>query len=104
MIRTATEATSSHDSSRLYQCVIFLSTKKRRHAPRRRFVSPGLLDAVDLGEDLLGADFLRVRRHHRVDQLLHLVAPLERNALELALLLHLGELLLVFRGLDLPPV
>src|SRR5215475_5164048 len=61
-----------------------------------------LLDGVDLGKDSVRADLLGVSRHHRIDQLLHLRAVGESNALELAGLLERVELGAVFRRLDLP--
>src|SRR5687768_3336912 len=103
-MRIATEAASTQASSLPYQKVIFLSTKKRRHPAAPPFPQLKLLDRVDLGENLLGADFLGVSRHHRVDQLLHLVAALERHALELAFLLHLDELGFILARLDLAAV
>src|SRR5207244_4776924 len=47
---------------------------------------------VDLLEDAFGADFLGVGGHHGIGELLHGVALLERNALELAGLLQRIEL------------
>src|SRR6186713_2952618 len=94
-MRTATEMTSSQESSLPYQYVIFRYTgvDQRRRQRRRRF-SPlaSLLDGVDLGEDLVGADFLGVGLHHGVGQLLHLRAVGERHALELAGLLERDQL------------
>src|SRR5882762_11152027 len=40
------------------------------------------LDRVDLGQNLIGFDLLRVRLHDRIDQLLHLGAIGERNRSE----------------------
>src|SRR5687768_5844887 len=103
-MRIATEAASSHDSAVPYQEVIFLSIKKRRPGAPPFLPGRKLLDGVDLRQDLLGADLLGVVPHHRVDQLLHLVAAGERHALELAFLLHLDELRLVLARLDLAAV
>jgi hypothetical protein len=63
-----------------------------------------LPDGVDLGKDRVRADLLGVSRHHRINQLLHLRAVGESNALELAGFLERVELGAVFRGLDLPAV
>src|SRR3954454_12675051 len=63
-----------------------------------------LLDGVDLLVDLLGADLLGVSRHHRIGYLLHRVAILERNALDLAGLLDRFQLPGIFRRLDLAAV
>src|SRR5258708_11622049 len=63
-----------------------------------------LLDRVDLLEDRVGADLLRVVGHHRVHQLLHLRALAELDALHLPRLLHRVEPGLVLGGLDLAPV
>src|SRR5687767_4253723 len=106
MTSTATEATSSHESRRLYQEVIFLYTRKRRRWSGAAAISDAknLFDVVDLRQNLLGADFLGVVGHHRVHQLLHLRAVGERHALELALFLELDQLLLVLARLDLAAV
>src|SRR5436190_22522408 len=105
MIRMPTAMASSQRSRRAYAEIIFLNTKKRRRARRRRYPSRSkLFDRVDLREDLLRVDLFCVGGHHRVDELLHLVAPRERHALELAFLLHLDELRLVLARLDLPAV
>src|ERR1700682_5081602 len=92
-IRIATVPTISHVSSRWY------SPMKRLTSPR-----PLLLDRVDLGEDLVGADLFRVSLDHRVDQLLHLRPIGEHHALELAGLLELVELGGVLAGLHLAAV
>src|SRR5262249_8054580 len=63
-----------------------------------------LFDGVDLVEDRVRPDFLGVSRHHRVDQLLHLGAVRESDALELASLLQRVELGAVFGGLDLSAI
>src|SRR5262245_62936750 len=64
----------------------------------------GLLDRVDPREDLVGADLGRVRRDHRINRLLHLVAVGERDSLELPRLLERIELGGVLARLDLPTV
>src|SRR4051812_48680773 len=73
-------------------------------ARRPRRARTKLLDRVDLLEDLLGADFLGVGRHHGIGELLHLGAVGEGNALELAGLLERLEFRAVLRGLDLPSI
>src|SRR5258706_11716509 len=87
-IRIATVAAISH-----------LST---RWVPSRSFFK--LFRVVDRGEDLLGADFLRVRLHHGIHELFHLRAVRERNALQLAGLLQRLQLGRVFGGLDLAAI
>src|SRR5207249_10267383 len=87
-IRIATVAAISRVSSRWY--------------PSRSFFK--LFRVVDRGEDLVGADFLRVRLHHRIHQLLHLRAVGEGDALELAGLFQSDQLGRVFGGLDLAAV
>ena len=59
---------------------------------------------VDLLVDAFGADFLGVGRHHGIGELLHRVALLERNALELAGLLQRIELDDLLAGLELAAV
>src|SRR5213592_841830 len=73
-IRIATVAAISHLSS--------------RWVPSRSFFK--LFRVVDRGEDLVGADFLRVRLHHRIHELLHLRAVGEGDALQLAGLFQRG--------------
>src|SRR5215208_6169857 len=58
-------------------------------------------DRVDLVVDLLGADLPGVGRHDWIDELLHLGAVLERDALQLARLLERVELRRVLGGFDL---
>ena len=64
----------------------------------------GLFDGVDLREDRVRSDLLGVSRHHRINQLLHLSAIREGNALELARILQRVELGAVFGRLDLPAI
>src|SRR5215468_387724 len=110
-------------SSPTYQ-LILSSPRKRGPIFQRRWLwvpaSPGttdnqqdcvlaaaegqLFDGIDLVEDRVRPDFLGVSGHHRVDQLLHLRAVRESDALELARLLQRVELGAVFRGLDLPAI
>src|SRR5687768_9727790 len=104
MMSTATEATSSQDSSDAYQRVSFLNIKKTAALGAAVSVADALLDAVDLGEDSFRADFLGVGGHHRIHRLLHGGAIGEGHALELAFLLHLHQLLLVLARLDLAAV
>src|SRR5262245_44634476 len=87
-MRTPTVPTMSQVSSRWYQPM-----KARK-----------LLQRIDFLVDRVGPDFLRVVLHHRVDQLLHLLAVGERDALQLAGLLERLELGRVLRRFDLPPV
>jgi hypothetical protein len=47
-----------------------------------------LLDLVYLFQNILGADLLGVLSHHWIDEFLHLVAILERDALQPASLLQ----------------
>src|SRR5258705_6850240 len=63
-----------------------------------------LLDRVDLLEDRVGPDLLRVVGHDRVRELLHLRAVGEGDALQLPGLLHRVELGRILRGLDLAAV
>src|SRR5688572_1917835 len=104
MIRIATATASRPRSSIAYPSTILWYIKKRRASRTAASSRWALLDRVDLGEDLLRADLLGVRRHHRVGELLHLVAVGERNALQLAGLLEGVELRVVLRGLDLAAV
>src|SRR3954468_1701103 len=92
MISTATVDASSQDNSRAYHSVKALTIKQT------------LLDGVDLGVDLVGADFLGVRRHHRIGQLLHLRPVGEWHALELAGLLQRDQLLLVLARFELAAI
>src|SRR5438093_6536124 len=82
--------------------VAAISRVSSRWMPSRSFFK--LFRVVDRGEDLVGADFLRVRLHHRIDQLLHLRAVGEGDAPQLAGLLQRDQLGRVLGGLDLPPV
>src|SRR4051794_31192901 len=92
MISTATVEASSQDNSRAYHSVKALTTKQT------------LFDGVDLRVDPVGADFLGVRRHHRIGELLHLVAVGELDARQLAGLLQGNQLRLVFARLQLAAV
>src|SRR6266478_5510439 len=83
-IRIATLAAISHVSS--------------RWVPSRSFFK--LFDVVDRREDIVGADLLRVRLHHRIRKLLHLRAVGEGDALQLAGLFQCFQLGGVFGGLD----
>src|SRR5262245_16641814 len=76
--------------------------KARRAPPRLGEFE--LFDGVDLVEDRVLPDYLGISRHYRVDQLLHLRAVGESDALELAGLLQRVELGAVFRGLDLSAI
>src|SRR5436309_6036230 len=87
-IRIATVAAISRVSSRWY--------------PSRSFFK--LFRVVDRGEDFVGADFLRVRLHHRIHQLLHLRAVGEGDALQLAGLFQRLQLGRLFGGLDLAAI
>src|SRR6266508_4942363 len=78
--------------------VAAISRVSSRWVPSRSFFK--LLRVVDRGEDLVGADLLRVRLHHRIHQLLHLRAVGEGDALQLAGLFQRFELGRVFGGLD----
>src|SRR5436190_22235469 len=60
--------------------VAAISRVSSRWQPSRSFFK--LFRVVDRGEDLVGADFLRVRLHHRIDQLLHLRTVGEGDALQ----------------------
>src|SRR6266446_2310040 len=78
--------------------VAAISRVSSRWVPSRSFFK--LLRVVDRGEDLVGADLLRVRLHHRIDQLLHLRAVGEGDALQLAGLFQRFQLGRVLGGLD----
>src|SRR4051812_15075456 len=93
-IRIATVPTISHVSSRWYSSI-------KRLMPLRLCY---LLDRVDLGQDLVRADFLRVRLDDRVDELLHLRPVGELDPLQLARLLQRLELRGVLARLQLPAV
>src|SRR5437870_8882875 len=75
--------------------------RRRCDAARGEFE---LFDGVDLVEDRVRPDLLGVSGHHRVDQLLHLRAVRESDALDLAGLLQRVELGAVFGGLDLSAI
>src|SRR5438552_1247426 len=82
--------------------VAAISRLSTRWVPSRSFFK--LFRVVDRGEDLLGADFLRVRLHHGIHELLHLRAVREGDALQLAGLFQRYQFRRVFGGLDLAPI
>src|SRR5262249_49778832 len=87
--------------------VLRASSTRYARGRRRCDAAPGgveLFDRVFLVEERVRPDFLGVSRHHRVDQLLHLRAVRESDALELASLLQRVELGAVFGGLDLSAI
>src|SRR5438876_8151072 len=82
--------------------VAAISDVSSRWVPSRSFFK--LFGVVDRGEDVVGADLLRVRLHHRIHQLLHLRAVGEGDALQLAGLFQRYQLGRVFGGLDLAAI
>src|SRR6266513_2877081 len=82
--------------------VAAISRVSSRWVPSRSFFK--LLRVVDRGENFVCADFLRVRLHHRIDQLLHLRAVGEGDALQFSGLFQRFQLGRVFGGLYLPAI